>query len=273
MTLVRAFWLLKHFRKRLKSISDIIKVFTKKGLNMHVLPAIDIRGGKCVRLFQGDYAQETVYYDSPVDVACMWEDQGAAYLHVVDLDGAKDGTLTHLPLVEKMAHKTQLKIELGGGVRDLEDVQRMIDAGVQYPIVGTKALAGPDFFWELVERFADAVVVGIDARDGKVATRGWLDTSEVTALELAQKVEHFGVKRIIFTDIATDGAFTGPNLKACLDLIEKTKQLTMTVSGGISSLKDLESIVQAQNERIFGVIIGKALYDQRLELKEALALC
>jgi phosphoribosylformimino-5-aminoimidazole carboxamide ribotide isomerase len=239
---------------------------------MHILPAIDIRAGKCVRLFQGDYAQETIYYDNPVDVAKMWQDQGATYLHVVDLDGAKNGALTNLPLVEQMASKTDLKIELGGGIRSLEDVQRMLDAGVSYPIIGTKALAGSAFLEELINQFREAIVIGIDARDGRVATRGWLDTSNVSALNLAKQVDTLGVKRIIFTDIATDGAFTGPNLASCLAIIEETSQLTVTVSGGVSSLKDLEKIKETNHTRIFGVIIGKCLYDNRIKLKDALAL-
>ncbi|OED35703.1 1-(5-phosphoribosyl)-5-[(5-phosphoribosylamino)methylideneamino]imidazole-4-carboxamide isomerase [PVC group bacterium (ex Bugula neritina AB1)] len=239
---------------------------------MNILPAIDIRGGKCVRLYQGDYAQETVYYEDPTEVASMWEKQGAKYLHVVDLDGAKDGELRHLSLVKNIIEKTSLKVELGGGVRSLEDVQRVLDAGVSYPIVGTQALEDEIFLSKLSDHFKSSVVIGIDARDGYVATRGWLDDSKVRAVDFAQKIDQMGFERIIFTDIATDGAMSGPNLSANLNILEHTRNVSITVSGGVSSLGDISSIIEKQNPRFFGVIIGKALYDQKIDLKEALDL-
>jgi phosphoribosylformimino-5-aminoimidazole carboxamide ribotide isomerase len=237
-----------------------------------IIPAIDLKNGKCVRLYQGDYNKETIYFDNPVDVAKKWQDQGAELIHIVDLDGAKDGSLVNFDIVKEIT-ELGIKIEFGGGIRTIEDVEKLKNIGVEYCIIGTKAVEDEGFILEANEILNNKLVIGIDAKDGEVLTKGWLEFSSVNAVDLSKKVEELGIKRIIYTDIKTDGAFKGPNLKHVKNIIDKTEKILLTVSGGVSDYSDIEDTKNLceENNRIFGLIIGKALYENKIDLKTAIA--
>jgi phosphoribosylformimino-5-aminoimidazole carboxamide ribotide isomerase len=236
---------------------------------MEILPAIDLLGGNCVRLYQGDYGQSQVYNDDPVAVAQQWQDQGASRLHLVDLDGAKEGKPVNLPAIAKIVETLTIPVQVGGGLRDQTRVKQLLDLGVGRVILGTIAVENPDLVGELCAEFPGKIVVGIDARNGKVATRGWLETSTVEAGELAQRMEKLGAAAIIYTDIHRDGTMAGPNLQALRDL---ATQLTIPViaSGGVSKLQDLLSLLALETLGVNGIIIGKALYTGDIQLEEAI---
>lgn len=237
---------------------------------MLILPAIDLRGGKCVRLAQGDYAREKVYFDDAAEVAAGFESKGAKWLHVVDLDGAKTGIPENIEQVKRIVAQTQLKVEVGGGVRSLETAQRLLDAGVTRVVLGTQLIKEPEWAKEVFRTLGDKVVAGIDAREGKVAVQGWLQTSEVTATELAVGMVNAGARRIILTDIARDGMLTGPNLQLLADVVSATKA-PIIQSGGISSLQDLIDLKALGVNAPEGVIVGRAIYEGRFTVAEALA--
>lgn len=238
--------------------------------NIQVYPAIDMKGGKCVRLYQGDYDQETVYGDSPFDMAKKFADEGAAWIHLVDLDGAKDGEKIHANEVIRIAKELPLRVQIGGGIRSKEDVSFYLNNGVTRVIIGSLAISKPELVAELLEEFGgERIVIGLDAKDGMVATHGWLETSTQSAVEVGQYFASKGAKHVIFTDIATDGALQGPNLTANKELAEATG-LSVIVSGGISSLEDIREVTKlAEVTTVRGVIIGKALYNNRFTLPEA----
>ncbi|MFB5088666.1 1-(5-phosphoribosyl)-5-[(5-phosphoribosylamino)methylideneamino]imidazole-4-carboxamide isomerase [Psychrobacillus sp. PGGUH221] len=239
--------------------------------SIQVYPAIDMKGGKCVRLYQGDYEQETIYGDSPFDMAKKFADEGASWIHLVDLDGAKDGEKIHANEVIRIAKELPVSVQIGGGIRSKEDVQFYLENGVNRVIIGSLAIAQPELVAELLEEFGgDRIVIGLDAKDGMVATHGWLETSSKSAVEVGQYFASKGAKHVIFTDIATDGTLLGPNLAANKELAQATG-LSVIVSGGISSLKDLgEVAILAKDTTVSGVITGKALYNNRFTLTEAL---
>ena len=236
---------------------------------MEILPAIDLLGGKCVRLYQGDYDQSQVYHEDPVAVAKQWQTQGASRLHLVDLDGAKAGDPINLAAIAAIVHALDIPVQVGGGLRNRERVKQLLDLGVGRVILGTIAVEEPDLVGSLCAEFPGQIVVGIDARNGKVATRGWLETSSVEAGELAQRMEQSGAAAIIYTDIHRDGTMTGPNIDA---LRELALQLTIPViaSGGVSKLRDLLSLLSLESHGVNGVIIGKALYTGDIQLEEAI---
>lgn len=236
---------------------------------MEILPAIDLLGGKCVRLYQGDYDQSQVYHDDPVAVAQQWQAQGASRLHLVDLDGAKVGEPINLSAIAAIVQALDIPVQVGGGLRNRERVKQLLDLGVGRVILGTIAVENPDLVGELCAEFPDQIVVGIDARNGKVATRGWLETSTVEAGDLAQRMEAIGAAAIIYTDIHRDGTMSGPNLEALRNL---ATQLTIPViaSGGVSKLGDLLSLLSLESHGVNGVIIGKALYTGDIDLAEAI---
>ena len=206
---------------------------------MLIFPAIDIRNGHCVRLFQGDYNQETIYGDSPEDQAAVWQREGASLIHLVDLDGAKAGHPVNVDSIRKICERVSIPCELGGGIRTEQDAEQVFSLGISRVILGTAACENQDLIRSFIARFgAERVVVGIDARDGMVALRGWLETSSVTALDLARRVVELGVRRIIFTDIATDGAFTGPSIGPTTELCRTVPQCRIIASGGVSSAED-----------------------------------
>jgi phosphoribosylformimino-5-aminoimidazole carboxamide ribotide isomerase len=236
---------------------------------MEVIPAIDLRGGRCVRLVQGDYDQETVFSDDPRAMARHWESLGAPRLHVVDLDGAREGAPRNLGVVRDICAAVSIPVQLGGGMRDIAVAQRARDAGVERVIVGTAAL-DPEAASGFVAEFGDAVVAGIDARDGFVAVRGWLDTTNIRALDLANKLVAVGFRWIVFTDIQSDGMLGGTNVPALKEFVEAV-DASVIASGGITSIDDLRA---ARDAGAAGAIVGRALYTGALNLKEALnAIC
>ncbi|MCE0482687.1 MAG: 1-(5-phosphoribosyl)-5-[(5-phosphoribosylamino)methylideneamino]imidazole-4-carboxamide isomerase [Methylacidiphilales bacterium] len=237
---------------------------------MHIFPAIDLRGGKVVRLEQGKAEAQTVYGTDPVAVAESFHAAGAKYLHMVDLDGAFTGELHNLSLVAAVAKASPLFIELGGGMRNEKAITSALEAGVDRVVIGTRACESFPFVRVLIEKFGpEKIAVGIDARDGIVSTKGWTTPSSWTAPGLAKAVADQGVRTIIYTDIATDGMFTGPNLKALRELSQAVPEIDLIASGGVATLDHLHSL-RGLEARIAGVIIGKALYDGKLNLADAL---
>jgi phosphoribosylformimino-5-aminoimidazole carboxamide ribotide isomerase len=237
-----------------------------------IFPAIDLRGGRCVRLFQGLADHETVYHDDPAVPATLWRDAGSEWIHVVDLDGAFSGTSSNRPALEKIL-ACGLKIQLGGGVRETDAVATLLDAGVERVVVGTRACREPDFAGQLARRFNSRIAVGIDAKDGFVAVDGWVTVTQVGSIDLALQVEDLGVKTIIYTDVARDGAMTGPNIQAMEEMLDATN-CQVVASGGVSSLSDVKRFAQMKEDfpNLEGVIIGKALYERTFALEDALAI-
>jgi phosphoribosylformimino-5-aminoimidazole carboxamide ribotide isomerase len=236
---------------------------------MEVIPAIDLLEGRCVRLYQGDYEQSQVFNEDPVAVAKDWVAQGATRLHLVDLDGAKVGRPENWQAIRAIVEAVEVPVEVGGGLRDRQRVAELFDLGVRYAILGTAAVENPDLVGELSQTFPGQVIVGIDARNGKVATRGWLETSEVDAVELGQRMAQLGAAAIIYTDIQRDGTLTGPNLEA-LRQMAKAVDAPVIASGGVSTVTDLLSLLALEPLGVSGVIVGRALYTGDVNLKEAL---
>jgi len=237
---------------------------------MTIYPAIDLRKGRCVRLFQGKADQETVYFENPAEPAKSWLEAGASHLHVVDLDGAFDGSSANLDAVRSILQVEGLKVQLGGGMRSEEAIEGALSMGLNRVIIGTRACSEPEWVGGLIKRFAaEKIVVGIDAKDGMVATKGWVETSQTGAIALAQQLESLGVRWIIHTDVATDGAMKGPNLTAQKQMAEAVPQCQVIASGGVtreSDIDDLNNLAQ-QFPNIEGVIVGKALYEGTVSLK------
>jgi len=232
---------------------------------MQVIPAIDLRGGCCVRLRQGDYDQETVFGDDPAAMAAHWEAEGATRIHLVDLDGAKAGRPVNVEAVRAILGRVTVPCQLGGGVRDEATIAAWLEAGVERVIVGTQALKDPDWFRGVAEKFPARLVLGLDARDGRVATAGWLDVSSVDATELAERFDDLPLAGVVYTDIACDGMLAGPNLAATEALARRLKT-PVIASGGVSSLEDLERLSALP---VAACIVGRALYDGRFRLPEA----
>lgn len=234
---------------------------------MQIWPAIDLRGGKCVRLRQGDYDQETVFGDDPAAMARHWVDEGAEFLHLVDLDGARDGKPANLAGVCAILAAVNIPCELGGGIRDEATIAELLDLGLSRLVVGTKALRQPDWFRAMCRKFPDRLVLGIDARDGRVATDGWLETSSVRATELAQQFNSEPVAAIVYTDIAVDGMLCGPNLQQMAEMRDAVS-LPVIASGGVHTAADVAALAQLA---VAGCIIGRALYERTIQLRAALA--
>lgn len=232
---------------------------------MILYPAIDIRGGKCVRLTQGRYEEMTVFSDDPADIALKFQKDGAQYIHVVDLDGAR-GESSNRELISRMAKMIGIPVQTGGGIRTLKDIETVLESGVSRVILGTSAVQNPELVAQAVLRYKSRIAVGIDARDGYVAIEGWEKTSDFKAVEFAKKMESLGVKTIIYTDIATDGMMTGPNLSAMEEMLGNVG-LEVIASGGVSSIEDLVSLREIG---VHGAIVGKALYTGAIDLKNAL---
>lgn len=238
---------------------------------MLIIPAIDIRNGKCVRLVQGDYSRETVYSDSPSEQAMKWQDGGAKFIHLVDLDGAKAGNIVNLDAVAKICRTVKVPTELGGGIRTVGDAEKALAAGVSRVIIGTTACENPELVSEMINKFgAEKIVIGIDAKNGKAAVKGWLESSGIDAVELAVSMAKLGVKKIIYTDISTDGMLSGPNLKATSALCDKVPSCGIISSGGISCADNIKRLMELERPNLEAVIVGKALYDGRVSLKELL---
>jgi len=239
---------------------------------MDVIPAIDIRGGRCVRLFQGDYERETVFADDPAEAARRWRDAGARRLHVVDLDGARLGRPVNWEAVTRIVAATEAAVQLGGGLRDLGTIQRYLEAGVERVVLGTAAVKDPDLLAAALERFPGQVAVGVDAREGVVVTEGWLKESGVAAADLVRQLVALGVPRIIYTDTLRDGTLTEPNFPALQALLADVQAsgewMRVLYSGGVSSLRHVRQLAKTGVE---GVIVGRALYTGDIELREALS--
>ncbi len=236
---------------------------------MRIFPAIDLRGGKVVRLTEGDYGQMKTYGDSPVDTAKMFESMGAKHLHVVDLGAAKDGGDENTEIICEIASKTGLFIETGGGIRSEDKIKKYIDAGIDRLILGTVAINNFDFLCDMVNKYGEHIAVGVDAKDSKVAVNGWLEVTQVDSFEFCKKLRDNGVSTVIYTDISKDGKLSGTNVDAYKKL-KKIADLNVIASGGISSMDDIKALYEFD---CYGAIIGKAIYENRIDLKEVLAYC
>lgn len=235
---------------------------------MQLYPAIDMKGGKCVRLTQGLFDNVKVYSDTPADMAKLWVSQGATWLHLVDLDGALAGHSVNEEAIRRIAASVDVPIQLGGGIRSAQAVRAMLELGIARCIIGTRAVERPEFVRELVEEFGpDRIVVGVDAKDGMVAVEGWEKTSSLTAVELCMQMQSYGVEHIVYTDISRDGTLTGPNV-AYTKLLTDQTGMDVIASGGMSCMQDLKDL---HDSGIHGAIIGKALYENKISLPEALA--
>lgn len=234
---------------------------------MKIYPAIDLIGGKCVRLTQGSYDAVTVYHEDPVEVAKEFEALGSSYIHMIDLEGARNGISQNSEVIRKVANQTGLLVQTGGGIRSMETIENYLENGVSRVILGTSAVKQPQLVKDAVAKYGDRIVVGIDAKDGMVAISGWEVKSEFGAVEFGRKMQDLGVKHIIYTDISRDGMLSGPNLKA-MEEMAKALEIDVIASGGVSCLQDVKDL---KNTGVSGVIIGKALYTGNLSLKEALS--
>lgn len=234
---------------------------------MLIIPSIDLRAGRTVRLLHGDYAKETVYDADPVETAVSFAEQGAEVIHVVDLDGAKTGVPENLETLTRIFRAVPVPVQVGGGVRTLETAQRLLDAGAGRVVLGTALVRDPALADSVFNALGERAVAGIDARDGRVAVAGWVDTSDVDAIELARRMQASGAQRVIVTDIARDGALNGPNLPFLLTFVEAL-EMRVVASGGVASLDDIRALVPTGVE---GVIVGRAIYEAKFTVKEAIA--
>jgi len=242
---------------------------------MLILPAIDILSGKCVRLFQGDYNKETVYSDTPAEMAEKWEKAGAEYIHLVDLDGAKKGRPINIDTIKAICCSVSIPCEIGGGIRTQADAEVLFNAGVARVIVGTAACGNRELVTALLHRYGcDKIVIGIDAKDGNVAVKGWLEDSGIDALDLAVQFSGVGISRFIYTDISRDGALTGPNFEAVIKFCKAVPTCQVIASGGVGNLEHVTKLVEMSKnmKNLEGVIIGKALYDNKITLEEILEI-
>lgn len=238
---------------------------------MLLLPAIDIREGQCVRLYQGKMEEVTVYSEDPVEVASIWEKAGAPMLHVVDLDAAFSGAPQNLEVIERIIETISIPIQVGGGIRSIEAIDTMLNLGVKRAVLGTVAINNQKMVMEAVKKYGEGIVVGIDSKDGYVAVEGWEATTPKTSLELAFEMKELGISRIIYTDTKRDGTLEGPNIEATREIAEKTS-LKIIASGGISSLEDIKEVMTLEKYGVEALIIGKALYAERISYEEALEI-
>jgi phosphoribosylformimino-5-aminoimidazole carboxamide ribotide isomerase len=235
---------------------------------MKIIPAVDIKDGRCVRLSQGKMNQETIYSNDPVSMANHWDEEGAQLIHIVDLDGAFQGSPVNSKIVKEIIYSSSVDIQIGGGIRNLETIETYVNAGAYRVILGTVAQKEPEFVEEACRRFPGKIIVGIDAKNGLVAVKGWVEVSEQKATDLAQKMKKYGIAGFIFTDISRDGMLQGPNLESIQNFAEST-QLPVIASGGVSNLEDIKNLAKLESCGVEGIIIGKALYDKVLSFKEA----
>lgn len=233
---------------------------------MLIFPAIDLYEGKAVRLYKGRYEDMTVYSDDPLSVARDFEKKGATYIHMVDLEGAKDGTTPNLAVVERVAKNTSLRVEIGGGIRSMETIEKYLSAGVYRVILGTAAITDKDFLKEAVQKYGDRIAVGADIKDGFVAIKGWLETSSVFCEDFFAEMQALGVRTVICTDVSKDGAMKGTNL-SLYRILSRRFSVDIVASGGVSSLADVKALREMD---LYGAIIGKAYYTGAIDLKEAI---
>jgi len=238
---------------------------------MIIIPAVDIKDGKCVRLLQGRMDAQTVFSDDPSSMAKRWENEGASLIHVVDLDGAVSKNPMNVKSVQKILQTVTADIQIGGGIRNMETIQMYMDLGVKRVIIGTEAIRNPSFVKDACKSFPSGIVVGIDARNGMAAIEGWTETTQTSAIDLAKQFEDCGVAAIHFTDIHRDGMQTGPNIEETRRLAESVS-VPVVASGGVSNLEDIERLLPLQAVGVTGVIVGRALYSGTVDLKEAMSL-
>jgi phosphoribosylformimino-5-aminoimidazole carboxamide ribotide isomerase len=236
---------------------------------MLIIPAIDLKDGKCVRLEQGLMDRATIYSDNPATMARHWESQGAELLHVVDLDGAFAGAPKNFSAIQAIRNTVTMSIEVGGGIRDIATIDSLISIGIDRIILGTAAVSKPSFVREACAKHPGKIIVGIDAKDGMVAIKGWAEVTKVTAIDLAQQMQEYGVIAVIYTDIRRDGMLTGPNIDATKTLAESL-HIPVIASGGVSSIKDIQDLLTIKYSGVSGVITGKAIYNGSLNLQEAI---
>ncbi|MBM7867651.1 1-(5-phosphoribosyl)-5-[(5-phosphoribosylamino)methylideneamino]imidazole-4-carboxamide isomerase [Heliobacterium gestii] len=238
---------------------------------MLIFPAIDLKGGRCVRLYQGRMEDATVYNDDPVSQALAWQAKGAQMIHLVDLDGAFEGEPKNLPVIQSILEAVTVAVQLGGGIRDLNIIDRYLRLGVSRVILGTAAIKNPDLLSAACKEYGQRIVLGLDARDGKVATDGWAGTSQVTALELAREMKERGLRRVVYTDISKDGTLAGPNLAATAELARATG-LKVIASGGFATMDDVKAAAALEGDGIEGAILGKSIYTGSIDVAEAIAV-
>lgn len=234
-----------------------------------IYPAIDMRGGKCVRLLQGDYSKETVYGDSPVDMATQFASEGAQWIHMVDLDGAKAAKRVNDEFVLGVKKKLGVRVQIGGGIRSEADVAYYLEHGIDRVILGSAAISNPEFVKKMLKKYGARIAIGIDARDGYVATEGWVETSTIKATELGKELANAGAETFIFTDISTDGMLSGPNVEGIVEMAKATGK-GVIASGGVSNLADLDALKKYEADGVIGAIVGKALYTNKFTVAEAL---
>ena len=239
---------------------------------MMIIPAIDIKDGKVVRLLRGDFEKPTVYSDDPVAVAQKWEAAGASMLHVVDLDGALTGVNKNFDVISLMATSVKIPIQLGGGLRSEYNIARFLAGGISRVILGTKAIESREFLKEVLAQWQEKIVLSLDCTNGVLAEQGWTKVSNLKATDFAREIEPLGVSCLIYTDIARDGTLSGPNINGIEELLKAVK-IPVIASGGISSINDIKSLLALEPQGLTGIITGKAIYEGRLDLKEAINLC
>lgn len=239
-------------------------------MQVTIYPAIDIAGGKCVRLYKGLMSRSTVYYEDPLDVAKLWAEAGAGWIHLVDLDGAFQGKLENLKVVKRILENVDINIQFGGGIRDIDTAEHLLGMGISRIVVGTKALSDKKMVSYLAEKYPDKFAVALDVKGDTVASHGWVEDSGVDVLTLAAELKVLGIRHFIYTQVLRDGTLEGPDIRGLINLSKVTDNVI--ASGGISSLDDVKSVMRLEEKGISGVIIGKALYEKAFELKEALEL-
>ena len=236
---------------------------------MKIIPAIDIQNGNCVRLRQGDFSQETIFHSEPIDIAEKWIKDGAERLHLVDLDGARLGSPINISIVSDICKKfPKIPIQIGGGIRDIQTAEKYLTAGASFIIIGTKAVEDPSFIKELCIKFPGKIIVGVDAKNGVVATEGWKSISNKNAIDLSKEFEDFGVTEIVYTDIEKDGMMKGLNIEATLNLANSVN-IPIIASGGVSCIEDIHKMSNYVESGISGIIIGRALYENKININEA----
>jgi len=238
---------------------------------MIIIPAVDIKNGRCVRLLQGRKDEETIFSNDPVEMAIKWDEEGAELIHVIDLDGAFEKSPQNLNSIKKIIKSVKADVQVGGGVRDKKIIKMFIDLGAKRVIIGTEAIKNPKLVKDACKEFPGRIVVGIDARNGMVAIEGWTETTKIKAVDLAKQFEDCGVAAINFTDIYRDGMQTGPNIKETM-IIAESVSIPVVASGGVSTIEDIKKLIQLEKFGVTGIITGRALYSKKLNLKEAIEL-
>jgi len=236
---------------------------------MLIIPAIDLKGGKCVRLSQGKMDESTTYSDNPSEIAVKWEKMGATRLHVVDLDGAVSGIPKNMELIKEIRAAVKMKIELGGGIRDLKTIEAYFSSGIDFIILGTAAIKDPGLLKESCSKYPGKIIIGIDARDGMVSVQGWTEDTKTSAIDFAKELDSTKVAAIVFTDISRDGMLTGPNIESTAGLAKEI-DIPVIASGGISGIKDIKDLLKVEQFGVFATIVGRALYTGNIDLKECI---